>query len=136
MCYSGAVLQKDEMVARFNTRLSLGDALLQIMELRTGAAECRLKFESGGLLGVESTSSFDMEARYKPASLWFHGVRSIDFDGSYQLNSTVVDFGASARSDSEYIEFYFDLTGGHDAERYYVKMKIVAKSFEYGPWVE
>jgi len=130
------MIQSTEIATRFNRRLSLGDALLQVLELRTGAAQCRLKFESGRLLKDEEVSwPSEPEARFEPASLCFHGVRSIDFDGSYQLNSTVIDFGATSNGSSEYVEFYFDLTGGRDPECFIVKLKIVAKSFEYGPWV-
>jgi hypothetical protein len=53
--------------------------------------------------------------------------------GPYQLNSTVVGFGASeAANAQQYVEFSFDLTGGHDPEAFLVKVRIVAKDFEFG----
>jgi hypothetical protein len=125
-------VDRSELVRRFNT-LYFGDSLLQVLELRTGEAECALTFNGGSALKHEGASIFDPEVRFVPAVLRFKAVRSIACEGAgYQLNSTVVDFGASEASAPDYIEFFFDLTGGTDAEAFIVKLKIMAKDFQVG----
>ncbi|WP_257450598.1 hypothetical protein [Archangium lipolyticum] len=126
-------MERTKIISRFNT-LYLGDSLLQQVELKIGEAECLLKFNAGKVLRAEGASIFDAEARFAPALLRLQGVRSITCEGGrYQLNSTVVDFGAVASADREYIEFYLDLTGGTDPDAFMVKVKFEAKAFEFGP---
>lgn len=130
------VKSRAEVIERFN-RLSLADSMLEVIEIRTGKAECRMKFESGGVLRSEGASIFDpkaFEAVYEPALLRFLDVRSMVCGGAYQLNSTVVDYGAEPSVNREYIEFYFDLTGGSDPEAFLVRLKFLAKDFELGRW--
>lgn len=129
-------MERAAIIKRFNTLLSLADSLLGVLELRTGEAECRLKFDFARVLRAEGASIFDPEAVYKPASLRLFGVRSIVFSGTYQLNSTVVDFGAEPSDEDDFIEFYFDLTGGSDPDAFLVRLKILAKEFEFGRWAQ
>ena len=120
--------------ARFCSLIALGDSLLQRLDLRTGKAECTMVFDFGRLLKAEGASAFDPEAVYEPACLSFVGVRSVSFDGAvYQLNSTVVGHGAEPGPVAGFVEFYFDLTGGSDAEFFMARMKIVARDFRFGP---
>jgi len=126
-------MDRTEIVREFN-RLYLGDSLLQQVVLDIMEATCRLKFNAGKVLKAERASIFEPEAKFEPASLRFQGVRSLSCAGGpYQLNSTVVDFGAAPSGDRDYIEFYFDLTGGTDPEAFMVQVKILAKYFEFGP---
>jgi hypothetical protein len=121
------------MDREFN-RLYLGDSLLQQVVLDIGEAKCQLKFNAGKVLKAEGASIFEPEAKFEPAFLRFRGVRSLCCEGGpYQLNSTVVDFGAAPSEDSDCIEFYFDLTGGTDPEAFMVKVKVLAKYFEFAP---
>lgn len=119
----------DKSVAsRFDDVVALDDALLQTLELKTGGAECKLVFDFGRLITDPTASIFDAQV-YRPACLVFSGVRSLAFDlASYQLNSTVIDSGATQRGDE--VEFYLDLTGGRD-DHFIVRLTIVAEDFEY-----
>jgi hypothetical protein len=58
-------------------------------------------------------------------------VREIAFEGRYQLNATMVDIEARVLPDGTGIEFAFELTGGHDADAFLVKMMIVAEDFAF-----
>jgi hypothetical protein len=111
-------------ISRFNI-LYIGDSLLERLELNTQEAACHLRFSMARVLEAEGASIFEPRARYEPAWLRLSGVRSIRFDRGYQLNSTVVDFGAIDHGDGEYIEFYFELTGGVDPAAFLVKMTIL-----------
>jgi hypothetical protein len=118
----------------FNSRVGLDDSLLQLVELRTGGAECRLTFDFGRLLNVDASNIFDSEAVHRPACLTLFGVRSVSCEGaSYQLNSTVVGYGARAVGAEGFFEFYFDLTGGTDPDAFMVKLVITARDFGFGP---
>jgi len=121
-----------EIARRFNL-IYIGDSLLELLELRTGEAECHLRFNMAKVLEAEGANIFEPRAKYEPAWLRFLGVRSISFDRSYQLNSTVVDFGAIDHGDGAHLEFYFDLTGGVDPDAFLVKVRILAKDFDLGP---
>lgn len=126
------VMDRSKIAREFN-RLYLGDSLLQQIVLDIGEAKCQLKFNAGKVLESEGASIFEPEARFEPALLRFQGVHSLCCEGGpYQLNSTVVDFGAAPRGDSDYTEFYFDLTGGADPDAFLIKMKVLAKYFEFG----
>ncbi len=126
-------MDRTEMMTGFN-RLYLGDSLLQQVELKIVDAECRLRFNAGMVLKAKEASIFEPEAKYAPAVLRLEGVRSITFEGGrYQLNSTVVDFGAVPGTDCDHIEFYFDLTGGVDPDAFLVRLKFEAKAFAFGP---
>lgn len=126
-------MDRARLASTFN-ELYLGDSLLEAIELKTAQAECRLRFNAGKILKGNGASIFDPKARFEPALLCLHGVRSIACGGVYQLNSTVVDFGAAATADGQYVDFYFDLTGGTDPDAYLVRINIVARSFDFGPW--
>lgn len=126
-------MDRTEIVREFN-RLYLGDSLLQQVVLDISEATCWLRFNAGKVLRVEGASIFEPEAKFEPALLRFQGVRSLCCEGGpYQLNSSVVDFGAASSGNGDYIEFYFDLTGGTDPEAFMVKVKVLAKEFEFGP---
>lgn len=126
-------MDRTDLVREFN-RLYLGDSLLQQVVLDIGEAKCQLRFNAGKVLKAEGASIFEPEAKFEPALLRFRGVRSLYCEGGpYQLNSTVVDFGAAPSGDGDYIEFYFDLTGGTDPEAFMVKLKVLAKYFEFVP---
>ena len=121
------------IVREFN-RPYLGDSLLQQVVLNTGAASCGLTFDGVRRLKAEGASIFDPEATFTPALLRFRGVRSIDRDGAaYQLNSTVIGFGAAPVGDGDLIEFHFVLTGGHDPEAFMVRLNISVVGFDFGP---
>jgi hypothetical protein len=87
----------------------------------------------GGGTANEGGDKFNPLVCYAPALLALEGVREIAFEGRYQLNATIVDIEATALPDGENVEFVFDLTGGHDADAYFVKLRIVGKSFLLGP---
>ena len=107
--------------------------MLQQFVMETAEAQCRLRFNSGKVLKSEGTSIFDPETKFEPALLHLHAVKSICWEPtSYQLNSTVVDFGAVPSTDNGYIEFYFDLTGGTDPESFLVRVKVLARDFAFG----
>lgn len=127
-------MDRAEIVSRFN-RLYLGDSLLQRVEVKIGEAECRLTFNSGNVLKAEGASIFDPEAKFAPAMLRLRGLRSISGEGAtrYQLNSTVVDFGAATGRNPDYIEFYLVLTGGTDPDAFMAKVTFEAKDFDFGP---
>ena len=123
----------EDIQTRFNSLIALGDSLLQVVELKTGLAECRLVFDFASLLKADGASVFDPETVYQPACLAFFGVRSVSFEGMvYQLNSTVVGHGAAPASVNGFVEFYFDLTGGTDPDAFMARMKIVARDFSFG----
>ena len=120
------------VVERFK-KLSLGDSMIQVIELRTGEARCHIQLDTGSVLSSEHASIFESEAEFAPALLALEGVRSTSWEGGvYQLNSTVVDFGAAISDIEGYVDFYFDLTGGTDPDSFLVKLRIVAKSFAFG----
>ena len=126
-------MDRAKVVLEFN-RLYMGDSLLEAVELRIAEATCHFTFNAGSRLSSEAASIFEPEARYAPAILAFEEVHSISCEGSsYQLNSTVVDFGATIKGERDQIEFYIDLTGGRDSDAFLVKLRIVAKSFVFGP---
>ncbi|QSQ17732.1 hypothetical protein [Myxococcus landrumensis] len=126
-------MDRNEIVSCFNT-LYLGDSLLQRVEFRIPEAECRLTFNAGKVLKAGGGSIFEPEARFAPALLSLHGVRSVIWDEkTYQFNSTVVDFGAALSGDGEHIEFHFALSGGTDPDAFLVKLTFIAKAFEFGP---
>jgi hypothetical protein len=121
------------IVREFN-RLYLGDSLLQHVVLDIGAAECRLGFDAARVLVAEGASIFEPEASFAPAWLRLVAVRSVRCEGGrYQLNSTVVDFGAAPHGDGDGIAFWFALTGGADPDGFLVTVTIVAASFQLGP---
>ncbi len=125
-------MNRPEILRRFNT-LYLGDSVLQQVILETGGAQCLLRFNVGKVLKGEGASIFDPEAGFEPALLRLHDVKSVEFrGGAYQLNSTVVDFGASPSEDSDYIEFAFELTGGIDPKSFMVEFRVIARNFEIG----
>lgn len=127
---------QSDIITRFNTVVSLGDSLLQVMEVKTGMAECRLKFDFGRILSIDKPSIFDPKAKFAPASLLLRGVKSIIFDGEYQLNSTVIDYGATPSESGEHVEFYLELSGGTDPDAFLVKVTFRAMDFDFGPWVD
>lgn len=120
-----------DSVANFEL-VYIGDSLLKVLEIQTGGATCRLRFDAGMVLSPGSMDIFQPEEKFAPAFLNIFGVRSLTFDGSYQLNSTVVGFGAEALAGGEYVEFYFVLTGGTDPDAFMVKLRIVGRSFTFG----
>jgi hypothetical protein len=127
-------VERLEVIERFNL-LSLGDALLQRIEIDTARAECRLKLSFGGVLEAPGASRFEPAEQFAPASLRISGVRSISCGNSpYQLNSTVVDYGAEPARDPELVQLYFDLTGGEDPEAFMIRVQVVARGFDFGPW--
>ncbi|WP_224241737.1 hypothetical protein [Hyalangium gracile] len=126
-------MDRTQIVTNFNA-LYLGDSLLQQVELKIGDAECRLKFNSGKVLEAEGASIFEPKEMFAPAVLRLQGIRSITCEGGrYQLNSTVVDFGAVISKEHEYIDFYFELSGGTNPDAFLVKLKFEAMSFDFGP---
>jgi hypothetical protein len=126
-------METSDIVARFDC-IYLGDSLLEELTFRTAEAQCSLRFHAGSLLAGPEASIFEPVARYKPALLRLDGVRSVQFEGApaYQLNATVVDFGARPVEDG-HVEYHFDLTGGADPDAFLVKLKIVARDFAFGP---
>lgn len=114
---------------RFNL-LQLGDSLLERFDIRTIDAARALRFSGDSALKSGEAGIFDPAAEFAPAQLRFEGVKSISFDGRYELNSTVVDFGAS--SDGTNVVFYFDLTGGRSRDAFLVRVEIVAALFSFG----
>jgi hypothetical protein len=127
-------MDQQDIVNRFNSLVALDDSLLQTVRLQTGKAECGLEFDFARLLAGEGANIFSPEAVYRPALLTFHGIRSIYCEGAtYQLNSTVVGFGAELSTIDGYCEFYFELTGGTDPDAFMAKVKIIAKDYSFGP---
>lgn len=125
-----------ETSKRFNTLVHLDDSLLQLIELKTGDAECSLKFGVARILKVPGGSPYDPRLMFKPGRLSFRGVRSITFGGEYQLNSTVVGCRAEPAGDGEHVIFSLDLTGGTDAEAFFVTLTISAVNFDVTAWDE
>jgi hypothetical protein len=126
-------LNQAEVISRFEA-IYLGDSLLEVIELRTADAECRLTFNAGKVLKADGSSIFEPEATFEPACLALLGVRSLHCEGGpYQLNATVVGFGAEPGSVPGFIEFYLDLTGGIDPAAFMVRMTFLATHFEFGP---
>lgn len=121
-----------ETVTRFNM-LYLGDSLLEQMVFDVGKAECKMRFNSASVLKKEQGDIFDPEVRFEPAELTLVGVLSVSFvDGPYQLNSTVVGFGASTAADGTHVQFTFQLTGGFDAASFMATICFVADGFTLG----
>ena len=102
-------------------------------EVLTAEGRCRIRLHAGAVLRTKGGDKFNPLARYEPALLTLEGVREIAFDGRYQLNATIVDTEARALPDGVNVEFVFDLTGGHDADAYLIKLRIVGKGFALGP---
>lgn len=123
-----------EISNQFNTFVSLDDSLLQLLELRTGEAECALKLEFASILKAPGGSPYDPHVKFEPARVLLRGVRSIVFDGEYQLNSTVVGCRAEPAGDGDHVTFSFDLTGGTDADAFLVTLTITAESFDVSAW--
>jgi hypothetical protein len=121
-----------DVVGRFG-QLYLGDSLLLQLVLDTTASECRLTFNLGKVLRPGSSDIFDPERTFRPAILVLRDVKSVHFaDGPYQLNSTVVDFEATAAGDGR-IDFKFVMTGGTDNDSFMATLKVVATDFGFGP---
>ncbi len=118
-----------EISNQFNTFLCLDDSLLEVLELRTGDAECSLRFEFASILKAPGGSPYEPRVKFEPALVSFRGVRSLTFGGEYQLNSTVVGCRAEPVGDGEHINFYFELTGGTDPDAFLVSVTITATSF-------
>ena len=117
-----------ENLARFD-RIYVGDSLLHLMEIRTGDANCRLHLDVGKILKPGSKDIFDPQTQFSPASLVFKGLRSVNIEGGhYELNSTIVDFGAKPASVEGLIEFFFVLTGGITQESFMARLNFVARS--------
>ncbi|HSC87609.1 MAG TPA: hypothetical protein VLC09_10080 [Polyangiaceae bacterium] len=124
---------RDEVIRQFG-QLYLGDSVLERLVLDNVGETCLLEFHSGKLLQSPTSSIFEPLEKFEPALLRFRGVRSFHVEGGpYQLNSTVVGFGAVASEADNHVEFRFDLTGGIDPEAFWATMKIVAERFEFGP---
>lgn len=113
--------------------LYLHDSMVTSFEVLIAEAQCRLRLHAGAVLRTKGGDKFDPLARYAPALLTFEGVREIGFEGRYQLNATIVDIEARALPGGENVEFVFDLTGGYDADAYFVKLRIVGKGVALGP---
>lgn len=113
-------------------RVYLHDSMLTSLEVLTAEARCHLRLHAGALLREKDGDIFNPLVRYAPALLTIEGVRELTFEGRFQLNATIVDIAATAMPDGEHVEFVFDLTGGHDADAYYVKLHIVGKAFVFG----
>jgi len=113
--------------------LYLHDSMVTTFEVLTAEARCVLRLHAAAVLQTKGGDKFKPLARYAPALLTLEGVREIVFEGRYQLNATIVDIEAASLPDGENVEFVFDLTGGHDADAYFVKLRIVGKSFALGP---
>src|SRR5215471_9637715 len=103
----------DEVVNRFS-RIYLGDSLIEQIEIDIAQAKITLLCTSALLLrDVAEADIFDPERRFKPATLEFHGVRSLRFpEGNYYLNSTIVSFEAVPLADQQLVTFRFETTGG------------------------
>jgi|GEM_PF-3518366 len=119
----------DEQVRRFHS-LHLGDTLLKRIELRTAEAKCILEFSRGSVLASERASVEEPVAEFAPALLVLNGVVSASFGHRYELNSTVVDFGAVPNNDV--MDFYFDLTGGYTQDGFIAKLVFQASGFLFG----
>lgn len=125
-------MNRAEIAARFNN-LYFGDSLLEEVVLSTATATCRFRFNTAKVLKGKGASIFDPEASFAPALLRLEGVKSILCEGgTYQLNSTVVDFGAVLIDGGDHVEFYFDLTGGTEPESFMVRIKVLAREFLFG----
>lgn len=120
-----------DTLARFNC-LYLGDSVLQKVVIDVAAGECVLEFHAGKVLHAENENIFEPVEKFAPARLRLLELTAISCDGGgYQLNSTVVDFGAELGA-NESLVFYFDLTGGWDPDAFVVRLKFVAKNFSFG----
>lgn len=71
-----------EVSTQFNAFVFIDDALLQLLELKTGDAECSLKFSVARILKAPGGSPYDPRLMFEPGRLSFRGVRSIGFGGS------------------------------------------------------
>ena len=120
----------DKRVQRFHS-LHLGDSLLQRLEIRNAEAQCIFEFSRGSVLSHERASIFEPKFEYSPAILIVKRTTSIFCGGNYELNSTVIDFGAQVRA--EEVEFSFELTGGHSEEGFIAQLRIVGGDFRFGP---
>lgn len=112
-------------------KIYIGDSMMQVVELRTADAICRLTFHAGSVLPHAGASIFEPVARYTPAIMTIGDVWEVSFEGRYQLNATVVDFDAVPTPDGERIEYTFTLTGGSDPDAFMVKMKVVGGGFSF-----
>lgn len=118
-------------VEAFDT-VYLHDSMLTSFEVLTAEARCHLRLHAGALLRAKGADIYNPRVRYAPALLTIEGVREIAFDGRYQLNATIVDSEATALPDGKHVEFVLDLTGGHDADAYYTRLRIVGTGFTLG----
>ncbi|MCH9687405.1 MAG: hypothetical protein K0V04_38580 [Deltaproteobacteria bacterium] len=125
-----------EISTQFNTFVCLDDSLLQLLELKTGDAECSLKFQFANILKAPGGSPYDPRVKFEPARISFRGVRSMMLGGEYQLNSNVVGCRAEPTGDGEHVDFSFDLTGGTDPEAFLVTVTITAATFDVTAWDE
>lgn len=114
-------------------RVYLHDSMIKSFEVLTAEGRCHLRLHAGAVLRAKGGDKFDPLVRYAPALITLDGVREIAFEGRYQLNATIVDTVATPLPDGEHVEFAFDLTGGHDADAFFVTLRIVAKGFALGP---
>jgi hypothetical protein len=113
--------------------LYLHDSMVTSFEVLTANARCRFRLHAAAVLRTKKGDQFDPLVRYAPALLTLEGVREIAFEGRYQLNATIMYIEARALPDGENVEFVFHLSGGHDADAYLVKLRIVGKDFALGP---
>ena len=112
--------------------LYLHDSMVTSFEVLTAEALCRFRLHAGAVLRTRGGDKLNPLARYAPALLTVDGVREFAFEGRYQLNATIVDAEARVLPDGESVEFVFSLTGGHDADAYFVKLRIVGRGFAFG----
>jgi hypothetical protein len=113
--------------------LHLHDSMVTSFEVLTAKARCRIRLDVAAVLRTKKGDRFNPLVRYAPALLILEGVREIAFEGRYQLNATIMNIEARALPDGANVEFEFELSGGHDADAYLVKLRIVAKDFALGP---
>ena len=115
----------DETLTRFHS-IHIADALIQEIAIENGQARCRFELSRAAILDSPGADRYAPKVRFSPATLEFTGVRAISFSEQYQLNATIVDFGAVVHSDGEHLEFWFELTGGTDPDAFMASIKIWA----------
>ena len=121
-----------EVLQRFS-RVYLGDSIINRIEIDIAASRCSFFISGASLLKDEPSSSiFDPEQHYAPACLTFEVVRSISCpEGSFFLNSTIVDFEAKP-SDGGLSAFRLVMTGGFDNETFTRSLLILARQLSLG----
>jgi hypothetical protein len=129
---AGEPMNAKATVESFGT-VYLHDSMLTSFEVLTAEARCHLRLHAAALLRAKGEGTFNPLVRYSPAILTIEGVREVCFEGRYQLNATVVDTDARPLPDGEHVEFVVEVTGGHDAEAYYVKIRIVGRRLRLAP---